>query len=75
MSDDHPAKIWVDDSQPATLHYPGKLVRCPTLQEAVIAWGALPDDLKANASIQVDTPGGDLYRGWEIGRLWRKKPA
>jgi hypothetical protein len=72
MSDDHPAIIWADESPPATLHYPGKLVRCPTLQEALIAWCALADDLKPNASIQVDTPGGDLYRGWEIDRLWRQ---
>jgi hypothetical protein len=47
-------------------------VPCPTLQEAVIAWGALPDELKKDASIKVDGKDGQLFHGWEIDRLWRR---
>ncbi len=69
---DDAAKIFVDDSVPATLHYSGKSVPCLTLQEAVIAWGALADEIKKDASIKVDEKDGPNYHGWEIDRLWRR---
>lgn len=61
--------IYVDDSRPATLHYSEKSVSYPTLREAIIAWQALPHDVKKVTSIQSDLDGA-LYRGWEIYRLW-----
>ena len=42
MTDDD-LKIYVDAAQPATLNDgAGKLTDCATLQEAVLAWHALP---------------------------------
>jgi hypothetical protein len=61
-------KIYVDASQPATLRHSGRSVECPTLQEAVIAWRALPDRDRQRATIRV--LGGQLYTADEIDRLY-----
>jgi hypothetical protein len=66
MSDDF--KIYVDASQPATLNDgAGKLTHCPTLQEAVLAWHALPTAQKIRATVKVI--GGPVYTAHEIDRL------
>ena len=63
-------KIYVDASQPATLRHAGGSVECPTLHEAVIAWRALPDKDRHQATIQV--LGGPLYTADEIDRLYHE---
>lgn len=62
-------RIYVDDSVPAILRYSRKSVSCLTLQEAVIEWHKLPDEIKRDATIKTED---DLYRGWEIDRFWRR---
>jgi hypothetical protein len=63
-------KIYVDASQPSTLRHAGGSVECPTLHEAVIAWRALPDKDRHQATIQV--LGGPLYTANEIDRLYHE---
>ena len=63
-------KIYVDASQPATLRHAGGSVECPTLHKAVIAWRALPDKDRHQATIQV--LGGPLYTADEIDRLYHE---
>jgi len=46
-------KIYVDASRPSTLRHAGGSVECPTLHEAVIAWRALPEKDRHQATIQV----------------------
>jgi hypothetical protein len=65
MSDFDP--IYADASQPAALHYDGWTVDCPTLEEAVLAFRALPPDKMAAATIKVI--GGPTYSAEEIERL------
>jgi hypothetical protein len=62
-----PGPIHVEAGAPATLRYLGKEVRCPTLQEAAMAWHRLPIEEQARAAIQVE--GGPLYSPLEIARL------
>jgi hypothetical protein len=73
MSDD--SRIYVDAAQPATLNDgAGKLTDCPTLQEAVIAWHALPSAQKIRATVKVI--GGPVYTAHQIDRLhYGPKPA
>jgi hypothetical protein len=53
MTDDD-LKIHVDASQTATPNDgAGKLTDCPTLQEAVLAWHALPSAQKIRAAVKV----------------------
>ena len=62
------SKIYVDAWQPATLNDgAGKLTDCPTLQEAVLAWHALPSAQKIRASVKVI--GGPRYTAHQIDRL------
>ena len=50
MNDD--SKIYVEAGQPATLNDgAGKLTDCATLQEAVLAWLALPSAQKIRATV------------------------
>jgi hypothetical protein len=74
MTDDD-LKIYVDAAQPATLNDgAGKLTDCPTLQEAVIAWHALPSAQKTRATVKVI--GGPVYTAHQIDRLhYGPKPA
>jgi hypothetical protein len=67
MTDDD-LKIYVDPAQPATLNDgAGKLTDCPTLQEAVSAWHALPSAQKVRATVKVI--GGPVYAAHQIDRL------
>jgi hypothetical protein len=62
------SKIYVDAGQPATLNDgAGKLTDCATLQEAVLAWHALPSAQKIRASVKVI--GGPVYTAHQIDRL------
>jgi hypothetical protein len=63
-------KIYVDASQRSILRHAGGSVECPTLHEAVIAWRALPDKVRRQATIQV--LGGPLYTADEIDRLYHE---
>jgi hypothetical protein len=66
VSDDY--KIYVDGAQPATLNDgAGALTDCPTLQEAVLAWHALPSAQKIRATVKVI--GGPVFTVKEIERL------
>jgi hypothetical protein len=56
-------KIYVDAGQPAA----GKLSDCATLQEAVLAWHALPTEQKTRATVKVI--GGPVYTAHHIRRL------
>jgi hypothetical protein len=67
MTDDD-LKIYVDAAQPATLNDgAGKLTDCPTLQDAVLAWHALPSAQKVRATVRVI--GGPVYTAHQIDRL------
>jgi hypothetical protein len=58
MNDD--SRIYVEAGQPATLNDgAGKLTDCGTLQEAVLAWHALPSAQKMRATVKVI--GGPVY--------------
>jgi hypothetical protein len=60
MNDD--SRIYVEAGQPATLNDgAGKLTDCATLQEAVLAWHALPSAQKIRGHGQGDWRAG-LYR-------------
>jgi len=72
MGDDE--NIYVDASQPGTLHDGPVHTDCPTLQEAVIAWHELPLEQKKRASVKMF--GGPVYNAGEIERLhYGPKPA
>jgi hypothetical protein len=61
-------KIFVDAGQPATLNDgAGKLTDCATLQEAVLAWHALPSAQKIRATVKVI--GGPVYTAHQIDRI------
>ena len=60
-------KIYEDHALPATLNYARRSIRCPTLQEAVIAWNHLSPAQKKIATIKVE--GGRLYWGDVIDQL------
>ncbi|HTC06894.1 MAG TPA: hypothetical protein VK749_26075 [Xanthobacteraceae bacterium] len=64
---DNDGKIYVDASLPATLRNGAGAIRCPTLQEAVIAWHQLPEAERERATILVD--GKTVYTASEIVRL------
>jgi len=66
-------KIYVDASRPSILRLAGGSVECPTLHEAVIAWRALPEKDRHQATIQV--LGGPLYTADEINRLYHESAA
>ena len=60
--------IYVEAGQPATLNDgAGKLTDCATLQEAVLAWHALPSAQKIRATVKVI--GGPVYTAHQIDRL------
>jgi hypothetical protein len=63
-------RIYVDASQPAALKYDGKVVVCPTLEEAVVAFHNLPDALQAHASIEMEGASGGRFTHVEIQRLY-----
>ena len=73
MNDD--SRIYVEAGQPATLNDgAGKLTDCATLQEAVLAWRALPSAQKIRATVKVI--GGPVYTAHQIDRLhYGTKPA
>jgi hypothetical protein len=61
-------RIYVDAAQPATLNDgAGKLTDYGTLQEAVLAWRALPSTQKIRATVKVI--GGPVYTAHQIDRL------
>ena len=62
-------KIYVDVSQPATLRYGTKLIDCPTLGDAVLAFDRLPEGDREQATIKLNAPGGATYTAEEIDRL------
>ncbi len=64
-----PDKIYADAGEPATLHYSGRSVPSPTLQEAVLEWMRLAAEDRERATIQVNVPGGPTYTAKEINRL------
>ena len=68
------SKIYVDAGQPTTLNDGGgKLTDCATLQEAVLAWHALPSAQKIRATVKVI--GGPVYTAHQIDRLhYGRKP-
>jgi hypothetical protein len=60
--------IYVDAGQPATLNDgAGTLTDCPTLQEAVLAWQALPAEQQTRATVKVI--GGPVYTAHHIHRF------
>ena len=59
-------KIYVDVSQPATLRYGTKLIDCPTVGEAVLAFDRLPEGDREQATIKVNVPGAPLTRRWKL---------
>ena len=66
MTDDF--KIYVDATRPATLNDgAGKQTDCATLQEAVLAWHALPSEQKIRATVKMI--GGPVYTAHQIDRL------
>ena len=69
------SRIYVEAGQPATLNDgAGKLTHCATLQEAVLAWHALPSAQKIRATVKVI--GGPVYTAHQIDRLrYGPKPA
>ena len=73
MTDD--TRIYVDAAQPATVNDgAGKLTDYGTLQEAVVAWHALPSAQKIRATVKVI--GGPVYTAHQIDRLhYGPKPA
>ena len=73
MTDDN--QIYVDAAQPATLNDgAGKLTDYATLQEAVVAWHALPSAHKIRATVKVF--GGPVYTAHQIPRLhFEPRPA
>jgi hypothetical protein len=65
--DDH--KIFVDATRPATLDDGGgKQTDFATLEDAVVAWRALPPSMKIRATVKVI--GGPVYRAHQIDRLY-----
>jgi hypothetical protein len=68
---DNDGKIYVDASQPATLHNGSNAISCPTLQEAVLAWYRLPDDERERATIVATD--GQRYTAQEIVRLYYRR--
>jgi hypothetical protein len=56
-----------DASQPATLRHAGSSIDCYTLQEAVLEWMRLPDEVREQATIRADD--GTIYDAREIDRL------
>jgi hypothetical protein len=68
------AKIYVDGTQAATLNDgAGKLNDYATLEEAVLAWRALPSAQKIRATVKVI--GGPVYTAHQIDRLYyEQKP-
>jgi hypothetical protein len=73
VSDD--TAIYVDAGQPATLNDgAGAQTDCRTLQEAVLAWLALPSAQKIRATVKVI--GGPVYTAQQLHRLhYGPKPA
>jgi hypothetical protein len=67
------SKIYAD-AGPATLNDGAdKLTDCVTLQEAVLAWHALPSAQKIRVTVKVI--GGPVYTAHQIDRLhYRPKP-
>ena len=66
MTDD--AQIYVDAGAPATLNDgAGAQTDCRTLQEAVLAWLALPSAQKIRATVKVI--GGPVYTAQHLHRL------
>ena len=66
MTDDF--KIHVDGARPATLNDgAGKLTDYATLQEAVLAWQALPSELKIRATVKMI--GGPVDTAHQIDPL------
>jgi hypothetical protein len=62
------SNIYVDAARPATLNDgAGRLTDCATLQEAVLAWHALPSAQKIRATVKVI--GGTVYTAHQIDRL------
>jgi hypothetical protein len=61
-------RIYVDAAQPATLNDGAvKQTDCASLQEAVLAWRALPSTQKIRATVKVI--GGPVYTAHQIDRL------
>jgi hypothetical protein len=73
VSDD--IRIYVDAGVPATLNDgAGAQTDCRTLQEAVLAWLALPSAQKIRATVKVI--GGPVYTAQQLHRLhYGPKPA
>ena len=70
MTDDD-LKIYVDAARPATLNDgAGKQTDFATLEEAVVAWRALPPAVKIRATVKVI--GGPIYRAHQIDRLYHE---
>jgi hypothetical protein len=68
-------RIYVGTAQPATFNDgTGKLTDYATLQEAALAWHALPSAQKIRTTVKVI--GGPVYTAREIDRLhYGPKPA
>jgi hypothetical protein len=61
-------KIFVDGARPATLNDgAGKQTDFATLEDAVMAWRALPSAMKIRATVKVI--GGPVYTAHQINRL------
>ena len=68
MTDDN-LKLYVDATRPATLNDGvGSQTDFATLEAAVVAWRALPADVKIRATVKVI--GGPVYRAYQIDRLY-----
>jgi hypothetical protein len=62
-------RIVVDATRPATLNDGvGSQTDFATLEAAVVAWHALPADVKIRATVKVI--GGPVYRAYQIDRLY-----
>jgi hypothetical protein len=73
VTDDH-LKIYVDATRPATLNDgAGNQTDFATLEDAVVAWRALPPVVKIRATVKLI--GGAVFRAQQIERLhYRPKP-
>jgi hypothetical protein len=70
MTDDH-LKIFVDAMRPTILNDgAGKQTDFATLEQAVVAWRALPAAVKIRATIKLI--GGPVYRAHQIDRLYHE---
>lgn len=65
-------RIFVNADQPvgAQLRYPGRVLLCGSIREAVSAWRKLPEDVRLGATIRGED--GATYGASDIPKLFNK---